>query len=421
MMDTEKSRIWKRITEYAEASAPELVTLRREFHCHPESGWMEFRTSGRIAELLQEYGCDEILTGEQVCRADARMGVPEGGGLTGVIGILHCGEGPTTALRFDIDALPVIECAAQEHLPVREGFRSEQEGYMHACGHDGHIAVGLGTAKFLCQIREQLRGTVKFIFQPAEEGVRGARAIVENGHLEDVDFLLGAHMYGGSEQHPCGICITAGHGLATTKLDADFHGKASHAAAAPEQGNNAMLAAATAVLNLQAIPRHGQADTRINVGKLIAGSGRNIICDAAHMELEVRGKTSAANQYMQSYAERIIRCAAEMHGCTVETHLMGTALSSSNSPELNDRLEQVCAEQLHLPVWRDPEAFSNVSEDFSCMSEAVKAHGGQACYFLNVSRCSAPLHNDRFDFQEEALVNGVKAFCGITAELLQSL
>lgn len=76
-------------------------------------------------------------------------------------------------------------------------------------------------------MREQLHGTVKFIFQPAEEGVRGARAIVENGHLEDVDFLLAAHMYGGSEQHPCGICITAGHGLATTKLDVDFHGKAS--------------------------------------------------------------------------------------------------------------------------------------------------------------------------------------------------
>lgn len=418
-MDTEKSRIWQKIKEYAETSASEFVTLRREFHRHPEPGWMEFQTSGRIAELLQEYGCDEILTAEQVSRAEARMGVPDGGGLTGVIGILHCGEGPTVALRFDIDALPVTECTVREHLPVREGFRSEQEGYMHACGHDGHITVGLGTAKFLCQNREQHHGTVKFIFQPAEEGVRGARAIVENGHLEDVDFLLGAHMYGGSEQHPCGICVTAGHGLATTKLDADFHGKASHAASAPEQGNNAMLAAATAILNLQAIPRHGQTDTRINVGKLVAGSGRNIVCDAAHMELEVRGKTSEANQYMQSYAERIIRCAAEMHGCTVETHLMGTAMSSSNSSELNELLEQICAEQLHLPVWRDSEAFSNVSEDFSCMSEAVKAHGGQACYFLNVSRCSAPLHNDRFDFQEEALVNGVKAFCGVTAELLK--
>ena len=138
------------------------------------------------------------------------------------------------------------------------------------------------------------------------------------------------------------------------------------------------------------------------------------------MELEVRGKTSEANQYMQTYAERIVKCAAEMHGCTVETHLMGTALSSSNSPDLNERLEQVCAEQLKIPVWRDPEAFSNVSEDFSCMSEAVRSHGGQACYFLNVSRCSAPLHNDRFDFQEEALVNGVKAFCGVTAELLKT-
>lgn len=84
-------------------------------------------------------------------------------------------------------------------------------------------------------------------------------------------------MYGGSEQHPCGICITAGHGLATTKLDVDFHGKASHAAAAPEQGNNALLAAATAVLNLQAIPRHGKADTRINVGKLVCWEAGEIL------------------------------------------------------------------------------------------------------------------------------------------------
>ena len=420
MDDTEKNRIWQKITEYAEASASELSELRRDFHRHPEPGWMEFRTSGRIADLLHLYGCDEVLTDQQVCKAEARMGVPEGGGMTGVIGMLHCGMGPTVALRFDIDALPVRECEELDHFPAQEGFRSEHAGYMHACGHDGHITVGLGTAKLLCQMREQLHGTVKFIFQPAEEGVRGARAIVENGHLEDVDFLLAAHMYGGSEQHPCGICITAGHGLATTKLDVDFHGKASHAAAAPEQGNNALLAAATAVLNLQAIPRHGKADTRINVGKLVAGRGRNIICDAAHMELEVRGKTSEANQYMQTYAERIVKCAAEMHGCTVETHLMGTALSSSNSSELNERLEQVCAEQLKIPVWRDPEAFSNVSEDFSCMSEAVRSHGGQACYFLNVSRCSAPLHNDRFDFQEEALVNGVKAFCGVTAELLKT-
>lgn len=331
MDDTEKNRIWQKITEYAEASASELSELRRDFHRHPEPGWMEFRTSGRIADLLHLYGCDEVLTDQQVCKAEARMGVPEGGGMTGVIGMLYCGMGPTVALRFDIDALPVRECEELDHFPAQEGFRSEHAGYMHACGHDGHITVGLGTAKLLCQMREQLHGTVKFIFQPAEEGVRGARAIVENGHLEDVDFLL-----------------------------------------------------------------------------------------AAHMELEVRGKTSEANQYMQTYAERIVKCAAEMHGCTVETHLMGTALSSSNSSELNERLEQVCAEQLKIPVWRDPEAFSNVSEDFSCMSEAVRSHGGQACYFLNVSRCSAPLHNDRFDFQEKALMNGVKAFCGVTAELLKT-
>ena len=136
MDDTEKNRIWQKITEYAEASASELSELRRDFHRHPEPGWMEFRTSGRIADLLHLYGCDEVLTDQQVCKAEARMGVPEGGGMTGVIGMLHCGMGPTVALRFDIDALPVRECEELDHFPAQEGFRSEHAGYMHACGHD---------------------------------------------------------------------------------------------------------------------------------------------------------------------------------------------------------------------------------------------------------------------------------------------
>ena len=104
--------------------------------------------------------------------------------------------------------------------------------------------MGLGTAKILCGIKDQLRGTIKFIFQPAEEGVRGAKSIVEKGHLDDVDVVLGAHMSGKEDQEQCMIGIGDGHSLATTKMDVEFHGKATHAAAAPEAGNNAMLAAA---------------------------------------------------------------------------------------------------------------------------------------------------------------------------------
>jgi len=442
-MSTEE--IYQNIIEEAEGLEQELIRLRRDFHQYPEPGWMEMRTSARIAELLESYGCDQVLMGTEVCKADARMGVPDEaeleqhyeevkalgqvseeklektrGGYTGVIGILH-GKLPgdqVLAFRFDIDALPVTECANADHFPTSQGFQSKRPGYMHACGHDGHITVGLGTAKVLCGMKDQLRGTIKFIFQPAEEGVRGAKAIVEQGHLDDVDVVLGAHMSGKENQEQCMIGIGDGHSLATTKMDVEFHGKAAHAAAAPEAGNNAMLAAATAVLNLHAIPRYSHGDTRVNVGKLVAGSSRNVICESAHLEMEVRGMTAEANQYMYDYACRIIESAAQMHGCTSEIRLMGAATNSLNTPELMDRMKKLCVERLQFPVVYVPEGGVGGSEDYSCMSERVKEHGGQSCYFLNLSRCHATLHNDRFDFDEKALVNGVKVFACAAVNLL---
>mgnify|MGYP002671194830 FL=1 len=113
-------------------------------------------------------------------------------GYTGVVAVLRCGEGATLAMRFDIDALPMAECPQETHRPTREGFASVNPGMMHACGHDGHAAIGLGVAHILAAHRDELRGTVKLIFQPAEEGVRGAKSIVENGHLDGVDYLIGS-------------------------------------------------------------------------------------------------------------------------------------------------------------------------------------------------------------------------------------
>lgn len=436
--------IYSEIVKKADALQPELIAIRRRLHRYPELGWMEMRTTSIIASCLKSFGCDEVLTGRDVCQGEARMGLPseealevhyreaeaqEGtealylpdtkGGFTGAIGILHCGEGPTVAFRFDIDALPIQECEEESHFPTGEGFGSQNPAVMHACGHDGHTTVGLGTAKLLCEMREQLHGTIKFIFQPSEEGVRGAKSIVEHGHLDDVDFVLGAHMGGNGEQTEPTIGIGGGESLATVKYDVEFYGKGSHAAASPEAGKNAMLAMATAVLNLHAIPRSGKGDTRVNVGRVVAGSGRNIICEHAHMEMEVRGMTTEANTYMKEYAERIIRTAAEMHDCTYEMKLMGAAMNGSNDEELSDRLARVCEEKLKLPVVRLKRGRAAGSEDYSYMSERVQSHGGQSCYFLNLSRCSATLHNERFDFQEEALANGVKAFCGIAVELMQ--
>lgn len=421
---------------------PELIALRRDFHAYPELGWMEMRTSSIVARLLTTYGCDEVLMGEDVCDRESRMGVPSKealeahyedakahgadpeflpctkDGMTGVIGILHCGPGPVVAMRFDLDALPFTESSDDDHFPVMKGFRSTCEGIMHACGHDGHTAIGLGTVKTLCQMREALHGTIKFIFQPAEEGVRGAKSIVAHGHLDDVDILLGAHMAGKQSITKPFIGVNAGHSLATTKIDVTFHGEAAHAGIVPEEGHNAMLAMATAVLNLHAIPRFSKGGTRINVGRVTAGNGRNVICPEAKLELEVRGDTSEANDFMEAQAYRIIQAAADMYGCRCETKIMGSARSGSNTPELNERVLTVCKDQLGLDAARLRDGGATGSEDYSYMSERVMSNGGQSCYFLNVNALSAPLHNEKFDFEEIALLNGVKAFVGMGIHLL---
>ena len=194
------------ITESAKAFMPKLSEIRRDFHMHPEVSQHEERTGKKVAEYLKEMGCDEVY---------------ENVGGYGVVGVIKGKKpGKVVALRADMDALQIQE---MNEVP----YKSQNDGVMHACGHDGHITVGLGTAKILCGMKDQLRGTIKFIFQPAEEGVRGAKAIVEKGHLDDVDVVLGAHMSGKEDQEQCMIGIGDGHSLATTKMDVEIHGKAA--------------------------------------------------------------------------------------------------------------------------------------------------------------------------------------------------
>ena len=164
------------IRSRAQAILPELTAIRRDLHRYAEPGWLEMRTTSLLARKLTDLGY-EALTGPAVCKADARMGLPSDdaleahykwaqengadpeflpatrGGFTGVIATMHCGEGPTIALRFDIDALGVLEADDETHLPAREGFRSVTPGIMHACGHDGHAAIGIGTAMLLRELR----------------------------------------------------------------------------------------------------------------------------------------------------------------------------------------------------------------------------------------------------------------------------
>ena len=431
------------IKQDARALQNELTALRREFHRYAEPGWLEMRTASRIARELKNMGYEELLLGREVCLEEARMGVPDErvlrdhyawaeengadsfylpyteGGFTAVMATLRCGEGPTVALRFDIDALGVRESREEGHLPFDEGFASVTDGVMHACGHDGHAAIGLGTAKLLMKYRHKLRGTVKLIFQCAEEGVRGARSIVEAGHLDDADYVLGGHIFPTDKAPGADVTVFregARGALATTKLDFIFRGESVHAGVSPQLGKNAMLAAAAATLNLHAIPRYSSIPTHINVGRFTAGTGRNVICGEARLEVEVRGATSEANDYMERRAIAVATAAAQMYDCAVETVYMGGAPSRVCSGGLSDRVLRVAQQRGYKAVALD--SMDGGSEDFSFMARRVIERGGEATFFSLLTPCAAINHNDRFDFSEEILSVGVDVFVSTVLDIM---
>ena len=306
------------IQVYIDSIENKIIERRRDFHKFAESAWTEFRTASIIARQLKDLGY-EVKVGKEVMSEEDRMGLPDEevlekhykralqqgadkeyiervkGGFTAVVGILDAGDGPTIALRFDIDAVDVSESNSDDHLPYKEGFNSINENVMHACGHDGHGAIGLGVAQTLMEIKDKIQGKVKLIFQPAEEGVRGAKSITTSGVLDDVDYILAGHI--GIKEDSLGeLYCGVGGFLATSKFDAYFTGVATHAGGSPEKGRNALLAGSTAALNLHAIPRHSEGATRINVGKFTAGTGRNVIPANASMMIETRGDTSSCTR-----------------------------------------------------------------------------------------------------------------------------
>lgn len=418
--------------------AARAVKTRRDLHRFPELGMIEFRTASIVAERLTSLGLDVKLG-----RAVMDFGEPDGhavggsaspayqdaaangapakflpafaGGHTGVVATLKgTAPGPTIALRVDMDALPILENDTQAHLPAREGFVSARPGVMHSCGHDGHTAIGLAVAEVLSGMKDKVHGTVKFIFQPGEEGGRGALPMVNAGVVDDVDYFIAIHLGTGVPSRTFRPSVR-GH-LASAKLDVTFRGRAAHAGGHPDEGRNALLAAANAVVGLYGISRHHAGRSRVNVGTLKAGSGRNVIADEATMAMEVRGETEAIADYMLERAEAVLKGAALAQDVTVEIKLAGRTTVAASDDALSRRL--AAALSGHLPgVEVDAESHvTGGSEDATYFMRRIQERGGQAIYAVVGSDIPSGRHTPEFDIDEkdfpwaiEALATGIAA------------
>ncbi len=418
------------------AYIPEMILTRRELHQYPEIAWTEFMTTQTVVSRVRELGFKTILgkklfdethafgRQEHVIKAAIERAKAKGidealleemDEFTGCMAVWETGRpGPVTALRFDMDCVNVQELATEEHVPAHEGFASKNPGLMHACGHDAHTAVGLAVAHWIKDNADKLVGTIKLVFQPAEEGTKGACGIAYSGNLDDVDYFLAAHIGVNSKLHEVAV-IREGF-MATTKMNVTYIGKASHAGASPELGRNALLAAATASLQLMGIARHGQGDTCVNVGTLHAGEGRNVVPSRATMELEVRGVNHEINQYMQETAERIIAGAAACYGCDYKIDIMGAATNIKADKELSDIVFEAAKDVDTVKSVYDLSPKSG-SEDCSFMMRRVQDHGGQAAFFF--FGCNHHGHHQcDFDIQDtESLPEGLSVFVNVLARL----
>lgn len=431
--------VYEKIVQRGEELEGEMRRMRRDFHQHPETGWLEMRTASIVSKTLKNLGYEVV---EGMACGKERMGVPSEdvlrehakyvekeeqislsedvkNGYTAVAGILYCGEGPVVALRFDMDALPMQETLEPGHRPFDEGFASVHPNMMHACGHDCHTTIGLTVAKILSEIREELSGTVRLLFQPAEEGTRGAYSMVQAGLLEGVDYFLAAHVSQPYDKISDDLIPGSYGALATCKYKVSFGGTSVHAGRVPEQGRNAVLAAAHAAVALSGIPRHSEGMSRINVGSIHGGSGTNVVPDLAVLTMEVRGETTKINDYMCEQAERICRSAADMTGCSCKIERTGFAPSQASDKALAKRIANlVRREKLPCQLSTLLQAKNQDSEDAGFMMNRVQEQGGQAVYMRLVTKMASPQHTVRFDVEESVLKKGVIVFAAAVLDLL---
>ena len=430
-----------RIKAKAKELEKKIIERRRDLHKHAEAGWTEFRTAAFAIPEMKKLGYT-IKMGEEVIKKSEMMGVPSAealkkhqeraiaqgadpelvkkmdGGMTGFTAEMKFADGgPAMGFRADMDSNDAIESKDSDHRPSKEGFASVNDGAMHACGHDAHVAVALAVAEIVADMKDQLKGSIRFIFQPAEEGLRGAGPMVAAGVTKGLDYIVGMHVGFQADNKNKLVCGAKGF-LASTKWDITITGRGAHAGAAPQEGHNALLAGAVASINMHAISRHGDGVTRINVGKMIAGEGRNVVPPNAFLVMETRGVTSELNQYMVAECGRIIKAACDMYQCTYEIEVTGGTESGESSAEMIEIVYEAAKEQGHYTEIEKMKDFG-AGEDYSAMMSEVQKDGGIGTYMqVGIDR-TAGHHNSKFDMDEADLAPAAELMAYVVYKVLK--
>ena len=379
----------------------EMTAWRRDIHAHPELGFQEQRTSDLVASRLASFGIE----------------VHRGIGKTGVVGVLRSGSSKkSVGLRADMDALPIQEANSFE-------YRSRNDGRMHACGHDGHTTMLLGAAKVLAETKK-FEGTVNFIFQPAEEGIGGAKAMVEDGLFRrfPCDAIFGMHNRPGM---PLGkFAVRAGAMMAGGAFfDIDIEGRGSHGAR-PESGIDSVLVASHVTTALQSIVARNvrPLDTAVvSVTQIHGGDAYNVIPQSARLSGTVRAFSNEVMALIGRNIARVAEGVAAGFGAKAKTDFRPIFAPLINDPQEAEFAAGICAEIVGAgSVRRDP-ALIMASEDFSFMLNEVPGcyiniGNGDGTEGDGVGACE--VHNPSYDFNDRALPYGASFFARLVEKRL---